>query len=97
MQLEMFLAVVEERSVNKAAGRVCRTQPAVSIALRKLEEEFGVPLLNRTRLGPPSGIGVDMLGTEQAARRNNCACKLRAPITCDEKNGESRIVNTFNT
>ena len=37
MQLEMFVAVIEERSVQKAADRVCRTQPAVSIALRKLE------------------------------------------------------------
>ena len=34
MQLEMFVAVVEEGSVHRAADRVCRTQPAVSIALK---------------------------------------------------------------
>jgi DNA-binding transcriptional LysR family regulator len=47
-QLEMFAAVVEEGSVSRAAGRVCRTAPAVSIALRKLEEEMGGPLFDRS-------------------------------------------------
>src|SRR5260370_36953776 len=47
-QLEMFAAVVEEGSVSRAAGRVCRTAPAVSIALRKLEEEMGAPLFDRS-------------------------------------------------
>ena len=45
MQLEMFIAVVEERSVRRAADRVFRTQPAVSLAVGKLEREIGVPLL----------------------------------------------------
>jgi DNA-binding transcriptional LysR family regulator len=47
MQLEMFIGVVEERSVHKAAARVCRTQPAVSIALGKLAQEIGTPLFAR--------------------------------------------------
>jgi DNA-binding transcriptional LysR family regulator len=47
MQLEMFVAVVEECSVKKAAERVFRTQPAVSLALGKLEREIGTPLLER--------------------------------------------------
>lgn len=49
MQLEMFVAVVEERSFLLAAERVFRTQPAVSIGLRKLEDEIGGPLLDRSR------------------------------------------------
>jgi DNA-binding transcriptional LysR family regulator len=57
MQLEMFVAVVEERSFCGAAERVFRTQPAVSLALRKLERRIGAPLLDRssrrrTRLTP---------------------------------------------
>ena len=47
MQLEMFVAVVEEGSVHKAADKVCRTQPAVSIALKKLATEVGSPLFDR--------------------------------------------------
>jgi hypothetical protein len=49
MQLEMFVAVVEERSVRRAAERVFRTQPAVSIAVNKLEREIGMPLLGGSR------------------------------------------------
>ncbi|MGA7921236.1 MAG: LysR family transcriptional regulator [Candidatus Acidiferrales bacterium] len=49
MQLEMFVAVVEERSVGKAAARVHRTQPAVSIAIARLEGEIGVAVLDRSR------------------------------------------------
>ena len=41
MQLEMLVATVEEGGMRKAAGRVSRTQAAVSMALRKLEEEIG--------------------------------------------------------
>jgi DNA-binding transcriptional LysR family regulator len=46
-QLEDFVAVVEEHSFTRAAERVCRTQGAVSVAIRKLEEEVGVPLIVR--------------------------------------------------
>ena len=47
-QLEMFAAVVEEGGVSRAAERVFRTAAAVSIALTKLEEEFGVKFLDRS-------------------------------------------------
>lgn len=46
-QLEHFVAVVEEHSFTRAAERVFRTQGAVSVAIRKLEEEVGVPLMVR--------------------------------------------------
>jgi DNA-binding transcriptional LysR family regulator len=46
-QLEHFIAVVEEHSFTKGADRVFRTQGAVSVTIRKLEEEVGVPLVVR--------------------------------------------------
>jgi len=46
-QLDMFAAVVEEGSISQAAQRVCRTGAAVSIALKKLEEEMVTPLFER--------------------------------------------------
>ena len=51
MQLEMFVATAEVRGVQRAAERVFRTQPAVSMALRKLEEELGAPLFDRSNRG----------------------------------------------
>ena len=50
-QLEMFVATAEARGVQRAAERVFRTQPAVSMALRKLEEELGAPLFDRSNRG----------------------------------------------
>jgi DNA-binding transcriptional LysR family regulator len=47
LQLEHFLAVVEERTFTRAAERVCRTQPAISQSIKKLEEEIGTPLFAR--------------------------------------------------
>lgn len=49
MQLEMLVAAVEEGGIQKAADRVSRTQPAVSMALRKLEAEIGAPLFDRSQ------------------------------------------------
>jgi len=48
MQLEMFVAMVEAGSFHKAAERVFRTQPAVSMAIRKLEQEIGAQLFDRS-------------------------------------------------
>ncbi|HVB97882.1 MAG TPA: LysR family transcriptional regulator [Candidatus Dormibacteraeota bacterium] len=45
--LETFLAVVRAGSFSRAAESLHRTQPAVSIALRKLEEDLGQRLLVR--------------------------------------------------
>jgi DNA-binding transcriptional LysR family regulator len=46
-QLEVFLAVARERSFSRAAEKLYRTQPAVSIVIRKLEEDVGQPLFVR--------------------------------------------------
>ena len=51
-QLEFFLQVIEEGSFSKAADTVGRTQPAVSIAVRRLEEEVGAPLFDRSQKTP---------------------------------------------
>jgi DNA-binding transcriptional LysR family regulator len=47
LQLEHFLAVVDEGSFTRAAERVCRTQSAISQSVKKLEDEVGAPLLAR--------------------------------------------------
>ncbi len=46
-ELNVFLTVARERSFSRAAQKLYRTQPAVSIAIRKLEEWIGEPLFAR--------------------------------------------------
>jgi DNA-binding transcriptional LysR family regulator len=46
--LRIFLAVAEERSFSRAAAKVHRTQPAVSQAVRRLEDSLGEQLFDRS-------------------------------------------------
>ncbi len=47
-QLEVFLAVAQERSFSRAGQRLARTQAAISQSIRKLEEELGEKLFDRS-------------------------------------------------
>jgi DNA-binding transcriptional LysR family regulator len=47
-QLEVFLAVAQERRFSRAADKLHRTQSAVSQTIHKLEEELGEPLFDRS-------------------------------------------------
>lgn len=47
-QLEIFLCVAEEKSFSRAADKMLRTQPALSIAIKRLEEELGETLFDRS-------------------------------------------------
>ena len=49
--LRCFLAVLEHRKLTTAADELCVTQPALSKSLKKLEDELGVPLFQRTPAG----------------------------------------------
>lgn len=47
-QLEIFLCVAEQKSFSRAAEKMLRTQPALSIAIKRLEEELGETLFDRS-------------------------------------------------
>lgn len=50
-QLEVFVTVVREGSVSRAAVRLNKTQPALSMAMKRLEDSLGEPLLVRSGRG----------------------------------------------
>lgn len=50
-ELQTFLAVASEHSFSRAATRLHRTQPAVSQAVRRLEDELDERLFDRTSKG----------------------------------------------
>ncbi|MFX5760860.1 LysR family transcriptional regulator, partial [Acinetobacter baumannii] len=45
--LRTFLAIARERSISRAATRLHLTQPAVSQALKRLEDQLGLQLIDR--------------------------------------------------
>jgi DNA-binding transcriptional LysR family regulator len=47
-ELRVFVAVATEHSFSRAAIKLCRTQPAVSQALRRLEDDLGERLIDRS-------------------------------------------------
>ena len=77
--LQVFLMVARERSFSRAAERLYRTQPAVSIAVRKLEDWVGQPLLVRgTGAGKLTEAGE--LLVEYAERMLNLRSEARRSI-----------------
>lgn len=51
-QIQYFVALHEEKSITKSARRLHVVQPAVSMQIRRIEDEYGVTLFDRT----PSGV-----------------------------------------
>jgi DNA-binding transcriptional LysR family regulator len=49
--LNIFLVVVKERSMSRAAVQLAISQPVVSKAIADMEYELGAPLLDRGRRG----------------------------------------------
>ncbi|PAA20885.1 MULTISPECIES: LysR family transcriptional regulator [Pseudomonas] len=61
-QLAIFAVVAQERSFTRAAARLGMSQPALSRAMRQLEERLGVRLLARTtRSVTPTQAGEHLL------------------------------------
>jgi len=61
-QLAIFSAVAQERSFTRAAARLGMSQPALSRAMRQLEDRLGVRLLSRTtRSVSPTEAGEHLL------------------------------------
>ena len=50
-QLKYVLAIAGSSSIREAAGKLFISQPALSAAIRELEEELGIKLFKRTNKG----------------------------------------------
>lgn len=82
-RLGLFLAVVDHGGFTAAAGAVHVAQPAVSLAVRELEEELGTTLLVRSRQGvtlTPAGEAL-VPPARQALRDVDIAAAAVAAVT----------------
>jgi LysR family carnitine catabolism transcriptional activator len=70
-RLRLFLAVAEHGGFTAAADAVHVAQPAVSLAVRELEQELGAPLFTRSRAGARlTAAGEALLGPARQAIRD---------------------------
>ena len=89
-ELNVFLTVARERSFSRAAQKLYRTQPAVSIAIRKLEEWVGEPLFARgARSGQLTDAGRLLLG--YAERMLNLRQEVRRAIDDLRRGGRGEL------
>jgi DNA-binding transcriptional LysR family regulator len=79
-ELDVFLAVAQERSFSRAARRLLRTQPAISLAIRRLEEELGEPLFDRSSKTPTLTDAGELL-LDYAERFANLRAETRVALT----------------
>src|SRR6187549_2589183 len=89
--LNAFVAVAQDRSFSKAAKKLHRTQPAISQAIRRLEDELGDKLFDRTsRNGALTEAGA--LLHEHAARLLRFASEAEAAVRELQQVRRGRVV-----
>jgi DNA-binding transcriptional LysR family regulator len=79
-QLTIFLTVATERSFSRAAVRLERTQPAISLAVQRLEAELGEKLLDRS-LKDGTLTDAGKIVFEYAQKFENMRRELRNSLT----------------
>src|SRR3954447_24646999 len=79
--IRYFVAVAEERHVTRAAERLHMAQPPLSAAIRQLEQQLGVALLDRRARGvrlTPAGELLLERGRHLLAEADDIAAAVRA-------------------
>ena len=87
-ELKYIVAVARERHFGRAAEACFVSQPTLSVAIRKLEDELGVTLFERggaevgvTPIGAHRGAGAQVL-EESASIRVRARATIRWPGRC---------------
>lgn len=89
--LKVFLAVVTEKSFSRAAEKMLRTQPAVSLAVQRLEGELGERLIDRSAT-PPVLTDAGRVVADFARRFENMEADLQNALTELRDNSAGRLV-----
>ncbi|SDK74452.1 LysR family transcriptional regulator, hydrogen peroxide-inducible genes activator [Methylophilus rhizosphaerae] len=90
IELKFVLAVAQERNFRRAAEKCFVTQPALSLGIKKLEEELGVSLFERNRNEvTPTTIG------EQIIAQANIVLEQAGKIKEMAKQGNDPLNGTF--
>jgi DNA-binding transcriptional LysR family regulator len=89
--LKVFLTVATEKSFSRAAERLLRTQPAVSLAVQRLETELGEKLIDRSST-PPMLTDAGRTVVEYARRFENLQSELQNALAELRDNASGRLI-----
>jgi LysR family hydrogen peroxide-inducible transcriptional activator len=91
-ELQYIVAVAQERHFGRAAERVFVTQPALSLAIKKLEEELGTTIFERRRGRIElTSLGEQIVHQAQRALEEVEHIKMLAAQGKDQLNGLLRL------
>ncbi len=91
-ELQYIVAVAQERHFGRAADRVFVTQPALSLAIKKLEEELGVVIFERRRNQvAPTPVGEQIVQQAQRVLEEADRIKLVASQGRNQRVGPLRF------
>jgi DNA-binding transcriptional LysR family regulator len=88
--LKVFLTVATEKSFSRAAEKLLRTQPAVSLAVQRLETELGEKLIDRSST-PPILTDAGRTVVEYARRFENLQSEMQNALAELRDNASGRL------
>jgi DNA-binding transcriptional LysR family regulator len=88
--LKVFLTVATEKSFSRAAEKLLRTQPAVSLAVQRLETELGEKLIDRSST-PPMLTDAGRTVVEYARRFENLQSEMQNALAELRDNAAGRL------
>ncbi len=89
-ELKYVVAVAQDRHFGRAAERCCVTQPALSLAIQKLEQNLGATIFERQKLR----VELTPLG-EQIVRQAQRVLEEAEQITLIAAKGKDQLVGPF--
>ena len=89
--LKVFLAVANEKSFSRAAEKMLRTQPAISLAVQRLESDIGEKLIDRSS-APPILTDAGRIVVEYARRFENLEAEMQNALAELRDNSAGRLI-----
>src|SRR5688572_9622934 len=89
--LKVFLAVATERSFSRAAEKLLRTQPAISLAVQRLEADLGEKLIDRSST-PPILTDAGRIIVDYARRFENLEAEMQNSLAELRDNSAGRLI-----
>lgn len=92
IELKFVLAVAQERNFRRAAEKCFVTQPALSLGIKKLEEELGVSIFERNRNEvTPTEIGEQIIAQANIVLEQAAKIKEMAKLGNDPLDGPFKL------